>query len=115
MKADKNIERTGPKSARATRTYGVSAESLASAVERAIRSLRRWEVEASSGGAVQAVRTTRLFKFKDDVAVKISGSGEESHATFESASRVGNSDLGQNPRNLRELFAAVDRELGDPS
>ncbi len=111
MKADKNIERTGLKSARAARSYDVSAESLASAVEGAIRSLKRWEIEASSNRGIQAVRSTRLFGFKDDVNINISGSGEESHATFESASRVGNTDLGQNRRNLRELLAAVEREL----
>lgn len=108
----KDIEKTGPKSARAERSYEVSPENLASAARRAIHSLRRWEVEASSNGIVQATRTTRILKFKDDVAIKISGGDGKSHAVFESASRVGKSDLGQNRRNLRELLAAVDRELG---
>lgn len=106
-----DIERTGPKSARAERSYDTLAESLQSATRRAIHSLKRWEVEASSNGGVRAVRSTRILKFKDDVAIKISGIGEASHATLESASRVGKSDLGQNRRNLRELFAAVEGEL----
>ena len=29
-----------------------------------------------------------------------------------SASRVGEGDLGQNPRNIKELLEAVDREVG---
>ncbi|CAN5678976.1 MAG: DUF1499 domain-containing protein [Actinomycetota bacterium] len=115
MEADKSIERTGPKSARAARSYDVSAERLASAIEKAIRSLRRWEAEASSNGDIRAVRSTRLLKFKDDVTVKISGGEEASEATFESESRIGKSDLGQNPKNLEELLSAVDRELDDSS
>lgn len=111
MKADKNIERTGPISARAERSYDVSAEDLAIAIEEAIHALKRWRIEASSNGAIRAVRTTRLFGFEDDAAINISGTLEGSHSTFESASRVGKSDLGQNPRNLKELLAAVDREL----
>lgn len=111
-----DIERTSPKSARVERTYDVSAERLASAVEKAIRSLGRWEVEASpADGDGRAVRSTRLLKFKDDVKIEISGKAEKSHATFESESRVGKSDLGQNPKNLEELLSAVDRELGEPS
>ncbi len=107
----KDIQRTGPISARAARSYETSAKDLASAVERAIQSLKRWRIEASSDGEIQAVRSTRIFKFEDDVNIKISGS-ESSHAVFESASRVGKSDFGQNRRNLTELLTAVDRELG---
>lgn len=113
MEANETIERTSPKSARTEVSYDVSDESLASAVEAAIHSLKRWEVESSSDGAVRAVRSTRLLKFKDDVNITISGSGEgSSHATFESESRIGKSDLGQNPKNLEELLSAVERELG---
>lgn len=109
MKED--IERTGPRSARAARSYETSAENLASAVERAIHALDRWRLEASTDGAIRAVRSTRLFKFEDGVTVEISGGGESSHAVFESESRVGHTDLGQNRRNLKELLAAVDRNL----
>jgi uncharacterized protein (DUF1499 family) len=111
MEFMEDIERTGPKSARAEKSYDVSAESLASAIGKSIHSSKRWEVEASSNGGIRAVRSTRILGFKDDVKISISGSGEESHALFESASRVGKSDLGQNRRNLREFLAAVDREL----
>lgn len=111
MEADKNIERTGPISARASKSYEVSPEKLAPAIEKAIHTSKRWRLESSSDETIKAVRTTRLFKFEDDVAVEISGSGEESRALFESASRVGNTDLGQNRRNLKELLKAVEREL----
>ncbi|MBA2694159.1 MAG: DUF1499 domain-containing protein [Rubrobacter sp.] len=108
----KDIERTGPKSARAEVSYEVPAEKLASAIERAIHTSKRWRLGSSSNGTIKAVRTTRIFKFEDDITIKISGDDENAHAVFESASRVGNSDLGQNRRNLRELLPAIERELG---
>lgn len=106
-----NIEKTSPNSARGEVSYEASSEELALAIERAMRSLKRWRIEASSDGTIKAVRSTRILKFEDDVAVEVSGDGGLSRAVFESASRVGNYDLGQNRRNLRELLAAVDREL----
>jgi uncharacterized protein (DUF1499 family) len=68
---------------------------------------------------VNLVRRTTLFRFKDDVQVSIvsaddeSGSDKPSNEGFGvvinaiSRSRVGKGDLGQNPRNIRELFAKL--------
>ncbi len=111
------IKRTGPKSARAVRSYEASAEKLNSAIDRAIRSLKRWRIEKASDGGIEAVRSTRFLRFEDDVRIRISGSvsgsGEKSEAVFESASRVGHTDFGQNRRNLKELLAAVDEALAN--
>lgn len=108
-----DVKRTGPKSARAAGSYDTSPERLTSVIRGAIDSLPRWKIERESDGLIEAVRSTRLFKFEDDVMVKISGSGEESKVVFESASRVGKGDLGQNRRNLRELLEAVDRTVDE--
>lgn len=54
------------------------------------------------------VRTTGLMRYRDDVWVLVellSDGRVRVHA--ESRSRVGVGDLGQNPRNLRELLAAL--------
>ncbi|TWT96976.1 hypothetical protein Pla108_27530 [Botrimarina colliarenosi] len=51
------------------------------------------------------VRSTSLWKFKDDVWVVIEDRGDgvlRLHG--DSRSRLGKGDLGQNPRNLGELF-----------
>jgi uncharacterized protein (DUF1499 family) len=67
-----------------------------------------WESDSQSSDGdviVELVRTTTVFRFKDDVQVKISAADEKGvviHAI--SRSRVGKGDLGQNPRNIRELF-----------
>tara|TARA_R110002049_G_scaffold47902_3_gene138518 strand:+ start:36156 stop:36608 length:453 start_codon:yes stop_codon:yes gene_type:complete len=55
-------------------------------------------------------RTTRVFRFVDDIHVTIAAErhGEDSDphrsiVTASSQSRVGKGDLGQNPRNLKQL------------
>lgn len=74
--------------------------------------LPNWElveqIEEDGAAKLHFVRTTGLWKFKDDIRVQI-GPIESggSRLTAESRSRVGKGDLGQNPRNLRELHAAV--------
>jgi uncharacterized protein (DUF1499 family) len=55
------------------------------------------------------VRTTKLMRFKDDVNVRLVP-GEEPETTvvhIRSQSRVGQGDLGQNPRNIRELLGLL--------
>lgn len=106
-----SFERPTPTSARARRLYATSPEKLESAVKEAVEKLPRWTLLSSGDGELHAVRRTRFFRFEDDVTARIAGRGSHSEVAFESASRVGKSDLGQNSRNLRELLEAIDREL----
>lgn len=104
----KGIERPSPTSARAKRAYSTKPDELVKIIEEAVDSLPLWTLE---GGEARAVRESRLFKFKDDVTFNVSADGTGSEAVFESASRVGRGDMGQNARNLRDLTEAVDRRL----
>ena len=85
------------------------------AVEHAAEGLSNWELrEVISNGPIAElhfVRTTPLMGFKDDVIVKISEEQGETLIEAESRSRVGRGDLGQNPRNLKELLRAVRVQL----
>ena len=85
---------------------------LAELVIAAARELPRWKlVEQSSGSTATAlhfVRTTGLMGFQDDIRVRIVAATDGgSELSAESRSRVGKGDLGQNPRNLRELLDKV--------
>jgi uncharacterized protein (DUF1499 family) len=60
---------------------------------------------------VRAVRTTRLFRFRDDVKVRVYARADGAGSELTGASRVGKNDLGQNSRNIKEL-QAVERETG---
>jgi uncharacterized protein (DUF1499 family) len=89
---------------------------LADRIEVAVRTLANWKLESrtSDDGRpnLHYVRSTRLMRFKDDIHVRIEpllAGGSVLHA--DSRSRVGKGDLGQNPRNLRELLAAVRQSI----
>ena len=86
-------------------------------IESAVSDLPRWQLvdtRADSGTSeLRFVRTSRLFRFHDDVTVWVEERGDGSVIRARSASRIGTGDLGQNPRNLRELMAAIVDRVGD--
>ena len=57
--------------------------------------------------AVRLERQTRLFRFTDDVTVRLRRVEDGTEVSARSKSRIGKSDLGQNPRNIHELFEAI--------
>lgn len=75
------------------------------AFERALavaREMPRWEItrEDPQAGIVEAVATSRLFRFRDDVVIRVRASGEGSRIDLRSRSRVGRSDLGANAARI---------------
>jgi uncharacterized protein (DUF1499 family) len=80
-------------------------------VESAIGQLPRWRVESldDDAGLLRATRRTRLWRFIDDVTVCLEATPTGTRVHARSQSRVGKGDLGQNRRNLRELFQAIQR------
>jgi uncharacterized protein (DUF1499 family) len=80
-------------------------------VQSVIRGLPRWHVETvdTANGTVQATRHTRLWRFVDDVAIRLEPTAGGCRVHARSQSRVGKGDFGQNRRNLFELFRALAR------
>jgi uncharacterized protein (DUF1499 family) len=78
-------------------------------IESAIRTLPRWRVESSdaAAGTITATRRTRIFRFTDDVTIRLEPIVSSTRIHVRSKSRVGKSDFGQNRRSVRELFAAL--------
>ena len=74
----------------------------------------RWHFESvqDEGGmlVVHLTRATRLFRFIDDIHVKLVPSDEGTQIRAQSQSRVGKGDLGQNPRNLKALVRTLASE-----
>lgn len=97
------------------RTYAASAEKVAQVLQQSIPRLSRWTLvgvgHGPAGTSVQAVHETRVFRFKDDVSIRIWREGGKTRVSVRSRSRLGKGDFGQNARNIRELLAALDREL----
>jgi hypothetical protein len=81
------------------------------AVKRAAGRIRTWEYigHAREGDTtlVLFVRTSRIWRFKDDIIILIDDLGDRRQVSGQSASRIGVGDLGQNPRNLRRLLAEL--------
>jgi hypothetical protein len=88
-----------------------STAEMMEAVKRAGSRIRTWEFigHAREGDTtlVLFVRTSRIWRFKDDVIILIDDLGDRRRVTGKSASRIGIGDLGQNPRNLRRLLAEL--------
>jgi len=94
-----------------------SVEETAALIERAAAGLPRWDVldvaVDSAEAQLHLVRTSRLFRFRDDVTIWVEGRGGGCVIRARSASRVGSGDLGQNPRNLRVILGAIRDAVGE--
>jgi len=93
--------------------FDASQEELIRAVETASRRLG-WEpgpVDRAQG-TLRAVVTTALWRFKDDVEIRVLPAAEGGPMLqVRSASRVGKGDLGANSRHIQDLLKAVQDEL----
>ncbi len=68
-----------------------------------------WQILASvpAEGRIEAVDTSLLFGFKDDIVVRITADGDGSRVDVRSESRVGRSDIGANARRIRAFLARL--------
>ena len=102
--------------ARTARTYPVATEKLLCAIEEAVQSLPQWTLAHAGESEVRAVRKTRIFGFENGVTARLTPVGASrasmnTWAEFESVARVGVWNPRQNRRNLKELLAAIERQL----
>jgi Protein of unknown function (DUF1499) len=70
---------------------------------------RGWDIAVASReeGRLEATETSALFRFKDDVVLRVrpTDTGEGSVVDMRSVSRVGVSDLGMNAKRVRSFLA----------
>jgi uncharacterized protein (DUF1499 family) len=74
-------------------------------------SQRNWRTtsESAAAGVIEAVATSRLFKFRDDIAIRIRPDGAGSVLDVRSKSRDGKGDLGANAERIRAVLAAISK------
>lgn len=80
-----------------------------------VEALERWRLTSSESGSytVEAVQSTAVFGFEHDVTVWVEPVTEfVTRVRVRSASRIGKGDFGQNARNIRTFFQALDERLG---
>jgi uncharacterized protein (DUF1499 family) len=84
------------------------ADMVEKALLKVIATMPRWNIEGAREQVIWATRTTRLFRFVDDLYILIEPHGETCTVYVRSASRVGTSDLQQNRRNIAELWRSLE-------
>lgn len=91
---------------------------LLGSVQQAIAKLPSWRVveQDPAHGALHAVVTTALWRFQDDVHVRVEPDDATDGAVLliRAESRVGKGDLGANTRHLLDLYAQLDATLPPP-
>ncbi len=72
-----------------------------------------WEIRETKPeqGIIEAIATTRLFKFKDDVTITITNDGTSTVVNVRSKSRIGKGDMGTNARRIRAFQAELVKKL----
>ncbi len=72
-----------------------------------------WEVtrEDRATGMIEAVATTRVFRFKDDVTILMARKDDTVTLGMRSHSRIGKGDLGANARRIRQFQEALAKRL----
>ena len=68
-----------------------------------------WTIENQDRelGLIHAVATSTLFRFRDDVVVRVRADGAGSRVDMRSRSRVGRGDLGTNAARIRAFLATL--------
>jgi uncharacterized protein (DUF1499 family) len=95
--------------------YAAGEAQVTRAAKASVESLPRWTFvgagQGPGGAEIQAVATTRVFRFKDDVTIRIRRQAGKTRVSVRSRSRLGKLDFGQNARNIRAFLAELDQQL----
>jgi uncharacterized protein (DUF1499 family) len=97
------------------RPYDIAPDRVYVLVREIAETTGGWKLSGHGFGpgswSVQTARAPRPFPFVYDVHVKITRHGSRALVSIRSTSRWGKWDLGQNARNIRELFRLLDEKL----
>ncbi len=90
---------------------GAGAQDAFARAERVARGMPSWEVVWTdpSTGLIEAVATSRLFGFHDDIVIRVRSDADgASRVDMRSKSRDGQGDFGVNAARIRTYVAAVE-------
>ncbi len=95
------------------RTYQKPAAEVFDAALHVVNRLPRWSLVGydEKQGDIQAESRTVLWRFVDDVRVRVRSHEGATVVDVRSASRVGRGDFGQNARRIRVFLEELDRQL----
>ncbi|MBX9624755.1 MAG: DUF1499 domain-containing protein [Gemmataceae bacterium] len=82
-------------------------EAAVERVRSVVETLPRWRAESAGPAELKLTRRTGVFRFVDDITLTFRPAGPGTLVHAASRSRLGKGDLGQNRRNILELWAAI--------
>ncbi len=82
-------------------------EKVQAIVMAVIANRKGWALEQTAPGRIKFVATSRIFRFKDDVVVRIEATPDGTRVDVRSRSRMGKGDMGANAKRIDELLAAA--------
>lgn len=99
------------------RRYEAKPEVVFDAALHAVHRLPRWSLVSHrpESGEMQAEARSRLFRFVDDVTIRVREEEGRTIVSVRSASRVGKGDFGQNARNILAFFEELETQLPRPA
>src|SRR5581483_11865778 len=95
------------------RRYEAAGARVFDAAMHAVNRLPRWTLISyePESGEIRAEAKTPVFRFVDDVWIRVAGRDGAIVVSVRSASRIGRGDFGQNARNIRAFLDELDRQM----
>ena len=95
------------------RSYPAGVAQAFDAALHAVDRMPRWSLVSyqSASGEIRAEARSLVFRFVDDVVIRVIPQGASTVVSVRSASRIGRGDFGQNARNIRSFFEELDRQM----
>lgn len=97
-----------PNCSRATFEMQADMQSLFNKSREALESMNAVRINVNADSlTIRAVFVIPVFRFRDDVHIAITETGQNTLLHIRSASRVGNSDMGVNRRRVKKILTLI--------
>ena len=96
-----------------TQRFAATPDQVFDAALAVAQTMEDWQLlhQNRAGGIIQAVARTSIFRFEDDVVIRIRPDGTGSIVDIRSKSRIGQGDRGANAHRIRTYQAALAARL----
>lgn len=90
-------------------------DQIEQAAKRIAQESSDWEFATADPAeqTLHLIHISGLFNFRDDVKLRVESLPHGQQVHVRSQSRIGKGDLGQNPRNIRDIHKRLRSKLGD--
>lgn len=99
------------------RRYRAAPKTVFRCAREVVTDHERWELRSAHPDErrLEAEAQTRVFRLVDDITIQIRAESDPTWTTVNvrSRSRLGQADLGQNARNIRQFFDRLDRRVDE--